>query len=81
MYKLVYSKSSITIFCLNSLCAGDFLSAQNPIVPPGMYIADLEAHVWEDGRLYIYGSRDESPLLYNAYRHSMGVLNEFLCTK
>ena len=29
--------------------------AQNPIVPPGMYIADPEAHVWEDGKIYIYG--------------------------
>jgi beta-xylosidase len=34
--------------------------AQNPIVPAGMYIADPEAHVWKDGSLYIYGSRDES---------------------
>ena len=34
--------------------------AQNPIVPAGVFIADPEAHVWQDGRLYIYGSRDES---------------------
>lgn len=33
----------------------------NPIAPPGMYIADPEARVMPDGRLYVYGSRDESP--------------------
>jgi hypothetical protein len=25
----------------------------NPIVPPGVYIADPSAHVWDDGRLYV----------------------------
>ena len=38
--------------------------AQNPIVPPGVYIADPSARVWPDGRLYVYGSRDESPDYY-----------------
>ncbi len=38
--------------------------AQNPIVPPGVYIADPSAHVWEDGKLYVYGSRDENPKFY-----------------
>jgi arabinoxylan arabinofuranohydrolase len=35
--------------------------AQNPIVPPGIYIADPSAHQWNDGKIYIYGSRDEKP--------------------
>lgn len=43
--------------------------AQNPIVPPGIYIADPSAHVWEDGRIYIYGSRDESPDYYCSWDH------------
>lgn len=40
------------------------LFAQNPIVSPGVYIADPSARVWKDGRIYIYGSRDESPEYY-----------------
>jgi hypothetical protein len=44
-------------------------SAQNPVVPPGVYMADPSAHVWEDGRLYIYGSVDESTRYYCSWRH------------
>ena len=40
------------------------LDAQNPIVPPGVYLADPSARVWEDGRVYVYGSRDEDPSYY-----------------
>jgi arabinoxylan arabinofuranohydrolase len=43
--------------------------AQNPIVPPGIYIADPSAHVWNDGKLYVYGSRDESPDYYCSWTH------------
>jgi len=43
--------------------------AQNPIVPPGVYIADPSAHVWSDGKLYVYGSRDESPDYYCSHSH------------
>lgn len=49
--------------CLNTM------QAQNPIVPPGMYIADPEAHVWNDGKIYIYGSRDESDDYWCSYTH------------
>ena len=45
------------------------IAAQNPIVPPGMYIADPSAHVWNDGKLYIYGSLDESTDHYCSHRH------------
>ncbi len=38
--------------------------AQNPIVPEGVYIADPSAHVWKDGKIYVYGSRDESKKYY-----------------
>lgn len=40
------------------------INAQNPIVPQGVYIADPSAHVWKDGKIYVYGSRDESPKYY-----------------
>ncbi len=45
------------------------LHAQNPIVPPGIYMADPAARVWEDGRLYIYGSVDESADYYCSHRY------------
>ncbi len=51
------------------LWAASFCAAQNPIVPAGVYIADPSAHVWNDGRLYVYGSLDESPEYYCSTRH------------
>jgi len=45
------------------------LFAQNPIVPPGIYMADPTARVWDDGKLYIYGSVDESPDYYCSYTY------------
>lgn len=38
--------------------------AQNPICPPGLNIADPTARVWKDGKLYVYGSRDDNPNTY-----------------
>lgn len=35
-------------------------SAQNPITPEGEFFADPSARQWKDGRVYLYGSRDES---------------------
>ncbi len=32
--------------------------AHNPPLPPDIFVPDAEAHVWADGRLYIYGSLD-----------------------
>lgn len=40
---------------------------QNPICPPGLNIADPTARVWKDGKLYVYGSRDESVKYYCSY--------------
>jgi len=42
------------------LCCFTGLDAQNPITPAGRYFADPAAHVWDDGILYLYGSKDES---------------------
>lgn len=71
IYKLL-KKSNLTI---STLFISFSLYAQNPITPPGMYIADPEAHVWEDGKLYIYGSRDESDDYWCSYTHH--VLSSF----
>jgi len=46
-----------------------WVKGQNPIVPAGLYIADPSAHVWKDGKMYVYGSRDESPKYYCSWDH------------
>jgi hypothetical protein len=56
----------ITLIFLSSF---HFTLAQNPIIPAGVYIADPTARVWEDGKLYIYGSLDESTEYYCSWRH------------
>ncbi|MBE0655193.1 MAG: family 43 glycosylhydrolase, partial [Bacteroidales bacterium] len=45
------------------------VTAQNPISPPGVYIADPAARVFKDGRLYVYGSLDESTDYYCSHNH------------
>jgi beta-xylosidase len=57
---------SIIIISVFTFC---FVKAQNPISPPGTYIADPSAHVWRNGKLYIYGSLDESCDYYCSWRH------------
>lgn len=42
----------------------DTPQAGNPISPMGVYIADPTARIWEDGKMYIYGSLDESTKYY-----------------
>jgi arabinoxylan arabinofuranohydrolase len=54
------------------------LCAQNPIVPAGVYIADPAAHVWEDGKLYVYGSVDETTDYYCSHRHHVLSSNDLL---
>ncbi len=57
------------LFVFIIICLSITTKAQNPIVPPGVYIADPSAHVWNDGKLYIYGSLDESTEYYCSWRH------------
>lgn len=45
-----------------------FLVAQNPITPPGFYLADPSGHVFE-GKLYVYGSNDESRDYWCSFDH------------
>ncbi|MEI8085333.1 MAG: family 43 glycosylhydrolase [Paludibacter sp.] len=44
-------------------------TAQNPISPNGLYIANPSAHVWADGKLYIYGSNNESPNYFSSWTY------------
>ena len=60
----------VTLFVLLVLVLGATTGrAQNPIVPPGVYLADPTARVWSDGRIYIYGSLDEDPDYYCSHRY------------
>jgi len=52
--------------------------SQNPIVPAGVYIADPSAHVWEDGKLYVYGSLDESTEYYCSYKYHVLVTSDLI---
>ena len=64
-------KNPVIVFLFGiSAC---FLSGQNPIVPAGVYFADPSARAWEDGKLYVYGSLDESSSYYCS--HSYDVLS------
>ena len=47
------------------------IEGANPISPMGVYIADPTARVWEDGKVYIYGSRDESPEYYCSKKYNV----------
>ena len=58
----------ITLYLLFLLIV-KFAIAQNPVCPPGLNIADPTARVWKDGKLYVYGSRDESLDYYCSYDH------------
>jgi beta-xylosidase len=62
IYTLAVSELMLVLFLTGS-------SAQNPIAKPGLYIADPSSHVWKDGKLYIYGSRDENPAYYCSHDH------------
>lgn len=62
------TRRTFGILLLSLVPAGNTV-AQNPIVPPGVYIADPTARQWGDGRVYVYGSRDESPDYYCSHRY------------
>ena len=68
--------ASRTIVSAIYLMAATFIAAQNPIVPPGVYIADPSAHQWKDGKMYVYGSRDESPEYYCSWSHDVLVSSD-----
>lgn len=48
------------------------LLAQNPITPAGKFFADPSAHQWQQGgRVYVYGSRDESKFHYCSHGYDV----------
>ena len=57
------------IVCIVTGLTALSVSAQNPISPQGVYIADPTARVDSDGQLYVYGSLDESPDYYCSQRY------------
>lgn len=69
-------KTALAFFSL--VLAAVVSSAQNPISPPGVYLADPTARVWKDGQLYIYGSVDDSCDYYCSHRHHALVTNDML---
>jgi hypothetical protein len=55
------------LFCI--LLIGNVVFSQNPISPPGVYIADPTARVDVNGKMYIYGSLDVAPGEYCSARY------------
>ena len=62
-------KEIMALSAVSLLCAA--AAAQNPIVPPGVFLADPEGHQWKDGKLYLYVSRDENPDYYCSTRYDL----------
>ncbi len=52
-------KTMMTIFFAIGILSG-LMAQKNPFIT-SMYTADPSAHVWADGRLYVYPSHDISP--------------------
>lgn len=60
--------------CMSSIVGmvSTLLFAQNPITPIGKFFADPSAHQWEQGgRVYVYGSRDESKSHYCSHKYDV----------
>lgn len=53
----------ITLLVGNGICC----VAQNPITPEGTFFSDPSARQWVDGKVYLYGSRDESAEYWCSY--------------
>ena len=71
-------KNIFTIMVILTFLIQWSLNAQNPICPPGVYIADPTARVWADGKLYVYGSRDESPNYYCSWHYDVLLSSDLL---
>ncbi|WP_139959692.1 glycoside hydrolase family protein [Flavicella sediminum] len=56
------------LFVLQKITLGNVFG-QNPISPPGVDIADPTAHVWKDGKVYVYGSVDKTTDYYCSHTH------------
>ena len=68
------SKFIITIILIASY---QLVFAQNPICPPGIYIADPSAKVF-NGKLYLYGSTDVSCEHWCSWHHDVISTNDMV---
>ena len=60
-YLITLAALSLTLMsCNNQKQAKPVILGPNPFITH-MYTADPSAHVWEDGRLYVYASHDVDP--------------------
>lgn len=59
------------IFLILILLLACSVIAQNPVCPIGTYIADPTARVWNDGRIYIYGSTDDGIGHWCSHKHDV----------
>jgi len=46
-----------------------YYDCRNPVLPPDLHIPDPEAHVMPDGRVYVYGSWDQSDQHYCSHQY------------
>jgi arabinoxylan arabinofuranohydrolase len=72
---LLRRRTMIRVFSMFLVSVGS-LFAQNPITPAGVYVADPSAHVWADGKMYIYGSLDETCQYYCSWKHHVLVSDD-----
>jgi len=61
----------IITFCFVLIVSCGFLKAQNPISPPGFYLADPSARSWDDSTLYLYTSTDFSCDYWCSWKHDV----------
>jgi arabinoxylan arabinofuranohydrolase len=69
MMQIPFLKREAILLSIVFIGISAFLNAQNPITPEGIYFADPSAHVWNNGKLYLYGSLDESNDYYCSWQH------------
>lgn len=65
------TKTKFFLACVLIFLLNNNIFPQNPIVPPGIYIADPTARVWDDGKIYVYGSCDEHPNYYCSWHYDI----------
>ncbi|MCF8226493.1 MAG: family 43 glycosylhydrolase [Bacteroidales bacterium] len=67
-----------SIFAFAFLIIPYFALCQNPLLPPGIYMADPAAQVWDDGRLYLYCSVDETGNWYCSKKYHVLSTNDMV---
>lgn len=60
-----------TLLWLTIIVSYGSLKAQNPISPPGFYLADPSARCWDGSTLYLYTSKDNSCEYWCSWNHDI----------